>query len=599
MSIPPFHTLALVAGAMLAAPPVVAQSVAAFPPASPESQGMSSEALARLAAAVAGYVDEGAIVGGELLVIRNRRTVLHEAFGWRDRESRAPMQTGTIFNLRSMTKPLVGTAAQILIDEGRLGSDQPVSDILPGFANAPSRGITVDQLLTHRAGLPLSVLTGFDDFPTLQALGNAIGERGPESPPGSGFAYSDAGANALGAVIERVTGLSLDRFLQTQVLEPLGMTETFASAAPDDARWKRVASLYARPAGEWQRFWYPQGRSMYPFLLGAQGLYGTAMDYARFLSMWLDGGRSGGAPLLSEAAVARTLTPVSMVAASHTAMKLPTEFPGLEVAYGRFAVLHVRKGAGPGSRPVVVGHSGSDGTSAWAWPGRDLIILYFTQSRGNLTSLRLERAIDRLLIHPETVAVRRDPRAYEPYIGTYVGNFGRFRNAEFEVRVQDGFLAVDIPGVFVAELNEPNDQGHWALRLLKDVAVSFERDSAGRVSAMKWHEGGASFTLPRGKAAPEAAVTLKDVERYLGRYEDPVTKTIVELVFINGALAAKLPGVAQPVEFRPPEADGSWALRANPSIRITFDENADGRVVSYTVHAPDGTTSVRPRISGR
>src|SRR5512136_748793 len=86
-----------------------------FEPASPESQGISDESLRLLASAVRGYVERDEVTGAELLVIKNRRTILHEVFGWRDRERRLPMERNTIFNVRSMTKPLTGMAAQMLI----------------------------------------------------------------------------------------------------------------------------------------------------------------------------------------------------------------------------------------------------------------------------------------------------------------------------------------------------------------------------------------------------------------------------------------------------------------------------------------------------
>ena len=84
-----------------------------FPSATPESQGLSSESLKKLSDNVRGYLDADQIVGAELVVIKNRRTVLHEVFGWRDREDKAEMEKNTRFNLRSMTKPLTGAAAQI------------------------------------------------------------------------------------------------------------------------------------------------------------------------------------------------------------------------------------------------------------------------------------------------------------------------------------------------------------------------------------------------------------------------------------------------------------------------------------------------------
>jgi CubicO group peptidase (beta-lactamase class C family) len=78
----------------------------AFPVATPESQGVPTAAVRRLADEVEGYVKSGTIVGGELLIIKNRKTILHEVYGARDREDKRPMERGTIFNIRSMTKPL-------------------------------------------------------------------------------------------------------------------------------------------------------------------------------------------------------------------------------------------------------------------------------------------------------------------------------------------------------------------------------------------------------------------------------------------------------------------------------------------------------------
>ena len=261
-----------------------------FPQASPEVVGERSAALAALAATVTRFVEEEAIVGAELLVLEGRHVLLHEAFGWRDREEQLPMQPNTIFNIRSMTKPLVGAAIQVLIDEGRLAPAQPVADFLPGFDNDASRTITVEHLLTHRSGLPVGVVQGLNDYADLFALGNAAGERGPEFEPGSRLSYSDAGADALGALVEVVTGRMLEEFLQSQLLGPLGMRDTFGALEADDPRWDRVASLYLGRPGNWIRGWKPEGESMYPFLWGSQGLYSTPADYARFLALWM--GRS-------------------------------------------------------------------------------------------------------------------------------------------------------------------------------------------------------------------------------------------------------------------------------------------------------------------
>ena len=180
------------------------ESIAAFPAAVPESTGLSTTALEQLADTVAGYLEEGQIVGAELLVIKNRRTVLHKAFGWRDREGAISMTPNTIFNIRSMTKPLTGAAVQMLIDDGRLSLDDPASRYIPGFDNKKSKDITVHQLLTHRSGLPVTILTSINQYKDLQSMANAVGKRGPQFPPESNFWYSDPGTDVLGAIVERI-----------------------------------------------------------------------------------------------------------------------------------------------------------------------------------------------------------------------------------------------------------------------------------------------------------------------------------------------------------------------------------------------------------
>jgi CubicO group peptidase (beta-lactamase class C family) len=162
-----------------------AEEKAAFPVASPESQGVSTAAVRRLAGEVEEYVKNGTIVGGELLIIKNRKTILHEVYGERDREDKRAMERGTIFNIRSMTKPLTGVAVQMLADEGKLRLDEPVAKYLPGFDNDKSKSITIEQLLQHRSGLPLTILTlRIDQYSDLQAQAKATGEKGHNSSRG-------------------------------------------------------------------------------------------------------------------------------------------------------------------------------------------------------------------------------------------------------------------------------------------------------------------------------------------------------------------------------------------------------------------------------
>jgi hypothetical protein len=340
---------------------------------------------------------------------------------------------------------------------------------------------------------------------------------------------------------------------------------------------------------------------MYPFVWGSQGLYSTPIDYARFVALWLDRGVCGRRRLLSEAAVARTLTPVSILTAMGSDIRQPTNFSGLELRYGQMAMLYTPVATATDGAPRVIGHAGSDGTVVWAWPDRDLMVLYFTQSRGTMSYLRLERAIERFLLDPEGHrAAAPDPKRLAPFLGNYVANFGPFHNVEFTVFAQDGVLALDVPGQFATELREPDAEGRWVSVLVDRIAVSFERDEAGAVSGMNFHEADSTFVLPRAGTPDERRrFDAAALGRYLGWYRDPESASEVELILHEGRLAARVAGAAAPVEFDWPDRDGFWHVRLNPTVRIRFDEDLEGRVVSYTVHTPDGSTFVRPRITGR
>ena len=499
----PSSLFLLVPMALILPTAIWGQTPSSFRPATPESVGFSSDALEELADTVRGYFEDGHMVGGELLVIKNRRTVLHEAFGWKDREDKKPMDLNTICNVRSMTKPFTGAAAQILIDEGKLSLDDPVAKYLPGFDNEKSKTITVEQLLTHRSGLPLSILTSLDEYEDLYSLANAVGERGPEFTPGSKFWYSDAGSEALGAVVEQISGVLLDEFIAERLLEPLGMNDSFylLPGKDRDSRWDRIASSYYGSTGSWTKFWKPNGTPLYPFVLGSQSLYSTPMDYARFLAMWMDEGLSlDGQRVLSREAVERMLTPVSVLSQMGSDARMPTFFDGLWTYYGQMSVLYVASETLQGGKPQGVGHSGSDGTIAWAWPELDLMVLYFTQSRGGVSALRLEREIDRLLIHPGIEP--EIPEEYQPYLGVYLANFGPHHNEEFTVLVLNGRLVLDIPSVFFFELKDPDSRGRWRFVSDNNVSVSFDRDDTGTVTGMRLYEPGHVYRLPKIQTTP-------------------------------------------------------------------------------------------------
>ncbi len=476
------------AAALIAiAPLVAAQDSAAFPPATPESQGMSAPALAELADAVRGFVKNEVAIGAELLVIKNRHTVFHEGFGWSDREEEEPYAIDTVCNIRSMTKPLTGAAAQILIDRGVLSLDDTVAKYVPAFDTEKARGVTIRQLLTHRSGLPLSVVITGGEYESLFELASEAGERGPYFAPEEKFWYSDAGSDTLGAVVEVASGRLLDEFVRAELLDPLGMGSSFWLHEEDRSPAPRMASLYARLPGGWVRFWSPGRPFIYEYAWGSQSLYSTPADYAKFLAMWMDEGRVGEIRILSEDAIARTLTPVSRMTSLGSDDLFPCGLDDLLPHYGQMSVLHIDPDADDDARPVIIGHSGSDGTIGWAWPERDLMVLYFTQSRGGASALLLEPYIDYLLLHPE-----RQEESYahfEPYVGTYTATGEGGVGETFAILVQNGHLALHMEGRdFPYELRDADEHGRRAFLLDDRVAVSFPPAAKDELPILVLHE---------------------------------------------------------------------------------------------------------------
>ncbi len=488
-------------------PTVNGQERLEFAFATPISQGIANESVRQITDEVQAYINNGMVVGGELLIIKNRKNILHEVYGDRNRESKQPMQRNTIFNIRSMTKPLTGVAVQMLADEGKLNLQDAASKYLPGFELEKSKGITVEQLLQHRSGLPLSILTArLDEYSDLQNQTEAVGEKGPQFEPGEKFWYSDAGSDAAAAIVEKISGKTIDRFIHERILQPLGMHDSFflhnstsrgsvQGLDGTDPRMNRVASLYIGSQEKWLRFWTPEDKPLYPFAWGSQSLYSTPQDYARFLTMWLDNGFVGNKRLLSDDAMERILTPVSLMKQLGGDKPYPCGLFGMQPHYGQMSMLYA-----PGDKPtrsnvIAFGHSGSDGTGAWAFPAKELIVCYFTQSRGQASPIRLETTIQDALLYRKNGA--KAPVDLQPLIGTYHATFGPFNAAPFKVIYCCGKLALDIPNDLIYELREPDAEGRWALVSNPTNALTFKKDDDGKIVSMVLHKPRTSIEMPR------------------------------------------------------------------------------------------------------
>jgi CubicO group peptidase (beta-lactamase class C family) len=316
---------------LLVHPALEAQRLPTIPP---ESVGMSSERLGRLTRVLEEYTNARQVAGTVTLVARSGRVVYHEAAGFRDLERHAPMQRDTIFRIASQTKALTSVAIMQLAEDGHLLLTDPVSKFLPSFEKTTvhsatdampvnvRRRITIRDLLTHTAGVSYGgerhlaeryTAAGFTSWyfadrpEPIRHWIDKLGALPFAAQPGERFVYGYS-TDILGAVVEKVSGLSLEQFLTARITGPLKMADShfFLPAAKAD----RLATVYARSTtGDLTRAseGHP-GQGLYSggpraAFSGGAGLLSTASDYARFLQMLLNGGALDGARLLSPKSV--------------------------------------------------------------------------------------------------------------------------------------------------------------------------------------------------------------------------------------------------------------------------------------------------------
>jgi CubicO group peptidase (beta-lactamase class C family) len=283
---------------------------ASTPTARPEEVGLSAERLKRVTELMQRLIDARTFSGSVTLIARNGRVAHFEAQGLMDLESKKPMQRDAIFRIMSMTKPVVGVAAMMLVEEGKLRLTDPVGRFVPDLQNlkvtvpnsegviapgviasAPQPGrivdaarpITVRDLLTHTSGLMSSGASAAMVSQVPIGPGEPLSVVIPrlknvplDFQPGTRWAYSPQfGFDVLARVVEVASGMPFDRFTKQRIFDPLGMKDTFFYPATGNAR---MASLYQSVDGQLRR----QADGAWvngAYFSGGGGLFSTAEDY--------------------------------------------------------------------------------------------------------------------------------------------------------------------------------------------------------------------------------------------------------------------------------------------------------------------------------
>src|SRR6266496_2043675 len=401
---------------------LLAHSIFAQLPASPPlSQGISAARLARMEAVIAASIEKKELPGAVVLVSRHGKAVWRKAYGARAVEpQREPMTTDTIFDVASLTKIVATTTSiMILIEEGKVRLSDPLVQFIPEMKGEGRDTITIEQLLTHMTGFA----PDFDLRDRWSGYDEAMKRlyREPlRSPPGTRFVYSDINYIALGEVVHRASGLTLDEFAGKNIFAPLGMRDTafrpsaklISRIAPTEKRRGQMNYLgdsgaNAGPEGEqWLR---GQVHDPTSFRMGGvaghAGLFSTADDLSIFCQMILNGGTYNGVRILSPMTIA-TMTRPHAVAENGAARGL-----GWDIA----TTFSANKGD---LFPLgSFGHTGFTGTSIWIDPSSDSFVVFLSNrvhpdGKGDVGPLRGRIAsIVASSIMYTTVAKARDESA--------------------------------------------------------------------------------------------------------------------------------------------------------------------------------------------
>jgi CubicO group peptidase (beta-lactamase class C family) len=417
----------------------------------PEDVGMSTERLQRINQMIKRHMDAGEMTGAVAVVARKGKIAYVTAQGVMDLDSKQPITPATMFRIASMTKPVTGIAIMMLVEEGKIRLNDPVSRFIPEFrgmrvavaipaapaaggrgnaapAAAPAtaapaaggrggaqggggrggatppefykvaaqRDITVKDLLTHVSGLASGAMSNSDVQRVARKQGEKLADYIPrlgstalEFQPGSRWAYSaQAGFDTLGRIVEIASGMPLDQFFRQRIFDPLEMKDI--AFWPSEAQWTRVASVYTRGTNGLTKNQNPNGMSSNVYFMGSGGLISTAEDYIPFGVMLANGGEVNGKRLLSRKTV-------EMISSMHVPDTLPGRSAG--EGYG----LSVRVVTDHAARNTMLsngtfGWSGAYGTHFFVDPKEQLVGVFMVQTSNQEVNREFEDLVAQSIV---------------------------------------------------------------------------------------------------------------------------------------------------------------------------------------------------------
>jgi CubicO group peptidase (beta-lactamase class C family) len=369
-----------------------------LPSAAPEEVGLSARQLGRVTEALGRAIDARRAPGITVLIARRGKIAYFEALGVRDPAVGDNLKKDAIFRIYSMSKPIVSVAAMMLFEEGRFLLSEPLAKYIPEFANPKvgierdgrlelvpaARDINIQDIFCHTSGLTYGFRGNSlvqklyqDATPSLRGRNTAeavatFAKLPLAYQPGTRWEYSHS-TDVLGRLVEIWSGMQLGEFLQQRIFKPLNMIDT--GFYVPESQHSRLAEPFAKDPDTGAPVELTDARRKPAFESGGGGLASTALDYARFSQMLLNGGTLDGARLLSRKTI-------EYMTADHL-NGLPGTFDLLVPGYGFGLGFTVRLHTGVAQTPGSIGQyswGGLAGTTFWVDPAEQFYAVMMIQA---------------------------------------------------------------------------------------------------------------------------------------------------------------------------------------------------------------------------
>jgi CubicO group peptidase (beta-lactamase class C family) len=374
-------------------------------------EGMSVPRLKALGEQIRAEVKSGHLPGAVIMVSRNGKLVYADVIGAQDPKNGAPMRKDSIFRIYSMTKPIVSVAVMMLVEEGRLALTDPISKYIPELKGLKvgvektdasgnktlelvpaTREMTVQDLLRHTSGLTYGVFgkslvkdeytrAGVDSRDQTNAeVMQKLASVPLQFQPGSTWEYSRS-VDVLGHLLERISGQSLDKYLEARVLKPLKMKDT--GFWVPQAKQDRIAEAFEADPDTKVKVDLIDIRQPPKLLSGGGGGVSTAGDYLRFTQMLLNGGELDGVRLLSKKTVEYMMSDHLGAVRATSTQRGAAYLPGPGYGFGLGFAVRMRTGeAGNAGTPGESNWGGLGGTAFWVDPKEKLAVVWMAQGPG-------------------------------------------------------------------------------------------------------------------------------------------------------------------------------------------------------------------------